>query len=453
VPASTGDSVGSGFTISSFNGETSINDNGRVAFVAVGGGPSTGRMVVAADTPTPARIISFNPSTRLYDFAQITNDNQVVVGDRITTGGTPFLFIRTWDSNNPGISTTLVRHTDKDDTNTPLDIVQIPSRANNGNVSFLSFPGGASTLTYRSTAGAIKSLGAISGAFRSMTGDNGWTVIRNSPASGQAILAFPATGTGQSIATPANFSAVGLPGISDDGTIIAFAGNNTTDGKGIYLSHLDAGTWSTPIKVAGIANELGYDTAGNGLFLNDFDMSISSRVGVVRQEAASPASRATRFSSPLSARPMPPVATIHRLPVSRCFSPPIRGYGPCESSPASRSAERARFYSIAGPARSRSCRSAIKWPVRMLPRSQLTIPSRPRPRTRTASRERWRQGITTWFSAPPPPLATRSSAPPSSILIRMDFLITGNARRARAPPGSTSIGTAFPTSTSMPWAR
>jgi hypothetical protein len=288
ILASTGDAVGGGYTISSFNGETSINDNGRVAFVANAAGPTTGKMIVSGDTQTAPRIISFNPSSRTYDFAQITNDNLVAAGDRINSGGTLSFFLRTWDSNSPASFTTLVRNTDKDDSGIPLDIVQIPSRSNNGALSFLSFPGGTGTLTLRSAAGAIRSAGAVSGAFRSMTGDNGWTVVKTSPASGQAILAFPATGAGQSIATPANFSAVGLPGISDDGTIIAFAGNSIVDGKGIYLSHLDAGAWSTAIKVAGINNELGYDAMGNGLFLNDFDMSINSRVGVVRQEGGVP---------------------------------------------------------------------------------------------------------------------------------------------------------------------
>jgi len=41
ILASTGDSVGNGFTISSINPETSVNDNGRVAFVATGAGPSS----------------------------------------------------------------------------------------------------------------------------------------------------------------------------------------------------------------------------------------------------------------------------------------------------------------------------------------------------------------------------------------------------------------------------
>src|SRR6476646_1130539 len=119
VLASTGDSVGSGFTIASFTGETSINDNGRVAFVDTSGGAGPGRMIVSGDTQTAPRIISFNPSTRNYDFAQITNDNLVVSGDRITTS----YFVRTWDSNTPGSFTTLARNTDKDDTNTTLDIV------------------------------------------------------------------------------------------------------------------------------------------------------------------------------------------------------------------------------------------------------------------------------------------------------------------------------------------
>jgi hypothetical protein len=94
-----------------FNGfgvNTSINDNGLVAFVgqlATGEGVFVGNGTTAAVNITPG----FQSSTRVFGSAAlINNNNQVAARDRVS-GAPPPSLVRYWDANNPGTFTTVAR--------------------------------------------------------------------------------------------------------------------------------------------------------------------------------------------------------------------------------------------------------------------------------------------------------------------------------------------------------
>jgi hypothetical protein len=291
VVAKAGDAVSpDGDTITSFEPETSINDDGRVAFVAnVTGGVGTGTAVVTGDAVNPLKKVSFQSvaSGRRYSFPQIANDNQVLAAESISDS----TFIRTWDATAATpTNTILVRDSETaPDGFLPYDFVILPSRANDGGVAYVGEVGDTLTdLYYKKNGSAESMIGLSGGGYRPMAADGGRVVIRTGVPGMQKIFVLTAGGAGQLLADSSGFSALSQPGISDDGNVIAFAGNNTTTGKGIYLSYFDGTKFTTPVKVAGVQNELGYDAAGNGLFLNDFDFSttdptsnLSNRVGVV----------------------------------------------------------------------------------------------------------------------------------------------------------------------------
>src|SRR5262245_23902597 len=142
VLAKTGDQTATGETINSIDPLISMNDNGRVAFVAdVSGSSGTGSSVLVDDGASPSSLISFaNPnSLRTFAFPQINNAGQVVVRDRISTLNDSF--VRTWDSNNPG-QFNIVAGTNETAGDT-FDSVTLPTIANDGGVGFVGLTGGA----------------------------------------------------------------------------------------------------------------------------------------------------------------------------------------------------------------------------------------------------------------------------------------------------------------------
>ncbi len=246
-----------GDTISSFVGETSVNDNGRVAFIAnVTGANGNGRAVIAspAGIGQVQKITFANPSTaRNFDIAQITNDNKVVTTDSISGAR----LLRTWDANSPG-NFTLITRTDTNNA-APAPVfgtyasVQLASRAEDGDTAYIGFREGDNTPIEVFLRGSTHiSMGTVAGGgFRLSAGNNGRAVTRAFAGGGDSILIFDKTGANVVLAGPANnFTQVSQPGMSDDGTIVAFAGNHSTTGQGIYLSQFVTGTgWSAPITI------------------------------------------------------------------------------------------------------------------------------------------------------------------------------------------------------------
>jgi hypothetical protein len=291
VLASTGTATTAGDTISSFKGETSINDDGRVAFVANVTGPNgNGSAIITADGhSTPVKISFPNPSAaRSYDFAQIANDNLVVSKDGIS--GTNL--VRTWNALSPASNTIIVRDGDPSPPiNVPYDIVQLPTRSNDGNTGFIGLVGSSTSVYTRGPAGNTSLTTVSGGGFRPMIADGAVSVVRTGVSGSQSIVVMSPSYGKILTAAAGDFAAVSQPGISDDGKVVAFAGDSASLGKGIFLSYYDGTKFTDPIRVGGFPNELGTDAAGNGLSLTDFDFStntapsnLSNRVGVVHRD-------------------------------------------------------------------------------------------------------------------------------------------------------------------------
>jgi hypothetical protein len=289
VMASVGDVTTAGDTISSFKGETSINDNGRVAFVAnVTGANGNGNAIITSTgIGAPVKISFANPASgRSYDFAQITNDNLVVSKDAISNTD----LVRTWNALSPGSNSIIVKDGDPSPTPIlPYEIVQIASRAEDGNTSFVGTVGNPSVYVKGSVHTSLQSLSG--GGFRPMIGNGNVVVVRTGVSPNQSIVVeSPTYAKNLTSGTPGDFTAVSQAGISDDGMVVAFAGNSTSQGKGIYMSYFNGTNFTNVIKVAGLPNELGVDDAGTGVSLSDFDFSapgttLSNRVGVVHRSA------------------------------------------------------------------------------------------------------------------------------------------------------------------------
>jgi hypothetical protein len=105
------------------------------------------------------------------------------------------------------------------------------------------------------------------------------------------------------------------PGITDDGTTVAFFGNVDTnndgvgDRPGIFLSFLKPGGSRTSpadrqiVQVAGLPNEFGTDASGNPLALTDF--MADSRVGVGGYMFQNPGKTSEVFVTFLAKDPRP----------------------------------------------------------------------------------------------------------------------------------------------------
>src|SRR3954454_18828428 len=188
VVAQVGDSVApDNDIITSFNPETSINDDGRVAFVANVSG--LGTALITTDGVNSPKKVSFTSvsAARRYSFPQIANDNQVLAAESIS-GST---FIRTWDSNAATpTNSILVRNTDKaPDVNLPYDSVILPSRANDGGIAYVGLIGSSVGLYYKKGATAVSLIGLSGGGFRPMAADGGRVVVRSGTAGAQSIFA------------------------------------------------------------------------------------------------------------------------------------------------------------------------------------------------------------------------------------------------------------------------
>lgn len=85
------------------------------------------------------------------------------------------------------------------------------------------------------------------------------------------------------------FSAVSsYPAISDDGQVIAFAGQSTVYGEGVFISVFDSGSnaYGAPVKIAGGNDGLGFDDMGNRISFASFDYT--QRVNVLHTAAGVP---------------------------------------------------------------------------------------------------------------------------------------------------------------------
>jgi hypothetical protein len=283
IPVRTGDAAAQGGTINSIS-DVSINSRGRVAF----DGATAGGTAIFVDDGPAATAQRLNQPGNDF-FAQINDSGRVISRD-VQGGGSA---IRIYDSNVPGnfvnLATTLPD--EPPPPIAPFTLLTFPSIANDGGATFVGTTAVPSTHLYRNPTGARganSTVAPLSGnGWRPMAADGGDNVIADvgGPASrlrinGNLILTVGVGG----------WTALGRqPGISEDGDLVAFAGNRG-NGPGIFLvRRLTANTYSAPERIAGEATppapanpvaDLGFDDAGNRITFTSFDMD--ARVAVTR---------------------------------------------------------------------------------------------------------------------------------------------------------------------------
>ena len=238
VIARTGDSTADGKAITGFKEEVSINDAGTVAFVAyLDSGSAVGRSVVVGDASSSPVQIAFGPhTTRGYLFPQINNAGSVVALEWMS--GNPVLMVdRVWDASHPGSCSKVA--TNYDPFGYPYyNFVGLPTIANDGGVAFVAEPSDMSGQgLYVSATGEQWTeqwvFGVPSGNPRPMAADGGTVVVEEG---GRIVLCRVGGGPVGIASAATGFSDLGRsPGITDDGSTVAFRGEDS-NGPGIFVS-------------------------------------------------------------------------------------------------------------------------------------------------------------------------------------------------------------------------
>jgi Bacterial Ig domain len=220
----------------------SINNSGAVAFVSHSPG---GLYFWDGMSSAGARNINpqfTNTGRRLCDSVQLTDANQVVAQDQVA-GSPPANFIRSWDAMGTDSFALLARGGNPGDYD---GVFSNPSMNNFGQAVFIAFRDTATFLATTSSAGGFNESAPMASPLRPAIDDNGNVVVRTgnvilppTPAHPDKIspielfnfgLDTPTTIADTTSGSPM-FSAVGRsPGISDDGTVIAFYGDLTPSG-------------------------------------------------------------------------------------------------------------------------------------------------------------------------------------------------------------------------------
>lgn len=281
----------------------SINDKGMVAFVGVKSGPVM-EDVYIGDGLKPFTVLSSQQvGPRYASGVQINNSNQVVVRHSVGLNSA----IRVYDGNNPGDFITVVRGDGTGQGGTTLfpaafdAVFSHPSLSNQGKgistpyVVFSALETGSSDtvlstpIVYGETKKAnFNKTEKLQIPLRPMIADDGRIVVRGgiNGTDQDPILVYSNDFQQKTTiaSTGSSFTKLGRsPGISDDGTVVAFAGE-AGKGQGVFISIDEGSGFGTPFVIAGedrkSTAELGYDANAQPLFLGSFDLD--SRVGVVR---------------------------------------------------------------------------------------------------------------------------------------------------------------------------
>jgi len=221
-----GDVTAEGYTIQSLSisDAASINSSGNLALIATVTGPGgTGQAVLGVDRAAGGTFLrrKFNASTPVSNrtFLNAWRRSDGSIGARNLVPG-PVSFIYTWDYGSAGIP--LAASTP----NGPFDFVQTPSFSKNG--SYYSFVGSLSGIVglyVQATGSPHNQVTNLSGgSFRPMTADNGNTVFRPTT----STIALWRTAGGLATISPGSFTNAGSPGITQDGAVIAFSGNEAS---------------------------------------------------------------------------------------------------------------------------------------------------------------------------------------------------------------------------------
>lgn len=309
----TGDIIDGGAAAISGFSEPSINSSGVTAFVCSNASGGTLCIRDPAKHPIPLRLGFPETLSRQYAFGpQINDAGQVVARDLANN----FSFIRIWDEAGPIVQASGRFATGVTDPNYSLSdfdsVFSHPSVNNSGQVVFSALEAHA----------AFKFNGAVNCRFVSGFGDTCLATTTNSilppfyNVYRTAIPVRPMIGGDGSVVfediaqeeivlwendfsqtkySTSGFDQVGrMPGISDSGKAIAFAGSRG-NGVGIFAS-VDVGSGWKLIRIAGEesspdhVNELGTGIDGTGFYF-DFDAPnnfIDTRVGVAHVEQGEP---------------------------------------------------------------------------------------------------------------------------------------------------------------------
>jgi GH25 family lysozyme M1 (1,4-beta-N-acetylmuramidase) len=249
------------------NPQVSINDTNRIAFIGgtmgIGSGTSTtySSVWIADDNGSPPRNVnpSFSSASRSFSFPQINNADQVIASETVSTSVLSYV-ARTWDANSGSYK--IIQSNAKLGLNNSLTE---SSLSNDGFASYvqsldnqataqLIFWNGVSTSTIATfSLASVTTLPPLS----PMIGAGGNIVIRAGINSTSPIILYPASSAGITIASPPAFNAIGQsPGISHDGTAVAFYGSDA-NGPGIFAAVNSSGAFS-PQRIAGASD--GFDS-------------------------------------------------------------------------------------------------------------------------------------------------------------------------------------------------
>ncbi|MFP6621237.1 MAG: hypothetical protein VB877_17975, partial [Pirellulaceae bacterium] len=281
VVAEVGGLTSAGDTITAIDPEVSINDRGRVSLVAaINNGDDAVLIGNAQSSPlnVSSGVVS---SSGDYQLPQIDNDSQILVQTEIAAAQT----ILSLDGNTPGTATMLLPNGASPTSFTNL---YAASRAEDGEIAFVGEAGGLTKLYIAESAGAHNAQATFGNNDTRPLVGNGPTVVLNDNL--QEIVVYDG-GTPKTLAsTTVNWLSLSVaPGISNGGNIVVFAGNRG-NGPGIFAAVNEVGPWSgfdtaDLITVAGEnqagSPELGYDAAGNDLYIDTIDLD--NRIGVTKQ--------------------------------------------------------------------------------------------------------------------------------------------------------------------------
>ncbi|MCC6493521.1 MAG: hypothetical protein IT424_10920 [Pirellulales bacterium] len=286
-----------GTGLQSIASSASINEQGQVAFVA---NSADGQSVyVASGTSAPAIVTFSSPSsTRTYGSEIQINDSGLVAAIDGISGQR---LARIWDSADPGNSTTIGRSSAPRLDTTHFDgMSNFTGITNDGQVvlaglesplppdpSFWEIHLSGSFVDRRDIVSfftEVVEYGLPPAAFFRMRAADGDKVVVSNRQDGATTLElFDITGVDTSdtlASTSAGWAEVGIrPGISDDGSVVAFVGDQGA-GRAVYLSFLnEAGAREThPIVAVNAGVPLGRDAMGAAIQFSDFDLD--ARLGV-----------------------------------------------------------------------------------------------------------------------------------------------------------------------------
>lgn len=300
ILAKAGDITQDGDTITDIRRQVSVNDAGKVAFVATLDEYTGSHLLVVSKGQRPRRI-STNTDGRSFAFPQINDTDKIVARDFFGSDASQnqsFNSLKLWDEllgNEFGLLAS----------STEFEAILAPSLANDDSVGFTARrrpePGDIGNEfppeLFSNTFGALDTNDRVAElpntTSRPMTASGGTYVLRSGSATNGTIylyrrkpdqIAWEALSL---VSTNDVWRQLGAaPSISDSGKVIAFSGEHPRLGQGIYIvfddpEHPDL-LATFPIAGGGEAN------VGAGIRFEDFEPFFNQRVGVVHVEDGLP---------------------------------------------------------------------------------------------------------------------------------------------------------------------